>query len=333
MVRRRVAVARGTSRTQSGCDQRRRYRSGRDPPLRHRGRHGPRAAAPRAGQGVDVRLRADRLRPAPPRPRPVLARVRRPAPLPRVERARGHLRLEHHRHRRQHHRARRRPRSRPWTEITERVRGGLVPGHGRHRRKRPTHDPHATAYVEQMVDAHRPARRRRRRLRDERRRLLLSRAGRRTTGCSPASRSTRCGPAPGSRRTEEKRSPIDFALWKKAKPGEPSWPSPWGDGPAGLAHRVRRDVARPARRRLRHPRRRAGPRLPPPRERAGPGASPSAAASPRHWVHNGFVEVGGEKMSKSLGNFTNLLDLDRATTTRAPTGCSCCGRTTGRRSR
>ena len=46
---------------------------------------------------------------------------------------------------------------------------------------------------------------------------------------------------------EAKRSPIDFALWKAAKPGEPAWDSPWGPGPAGLAHRVLGDVARPAR--------------------------------------------------------------------------------------
>ena len=53
----------------------------------------------------------------------------------------------------------------------------------------------------------------------------------------------------------------------------------------------------------------------------------------RHWVHNGFVEVGGEKMSKSLGNFTNLLDLIESHRPPAPTGCSCCGPTTARRSR
>ena len=46
---------------------------------------------------------------------------------------------------------------------------------------------------------------------------------------------------------EEKRSPLDFALWKKAKPGEPSWPSPFGRRAPRLAHRVRRHVARPAR--------------------------------------------------------------------------------------
>ena len=44
-----------------------------------------------------------------------------------------------------------------------------------------------------------------------------------------------------------KRSPLDFVLWKYAKAGEPAWASPWGDGPPGLAHRVRGDVARPAR--------------------------------------------------------------------------------------
>ncbi len=46
---------------------------------------------------------------------------------------------------------------------------------------------------------------------------------------------------------EEKRSPLDFALWKKAKPGEPTWPSPVGPGPSRLAHRVRGHVARPPR--------------------------------------------------------------------------------------
>ena len=87
-------------------------------------------------------------------------------------------------------------------------------------------------------------------------------------------------PAPGSRPTTRSARPIDFVLWKKAKPGEPSWPSPWGDGPPGLAHRVRRHVARPAGRRLRPPRRRPGPRLPPPRERAGPGRGRRAHLRP-----------------------------------------------------
>ena len=79
---------------------------------------------------------------------------------------------------------------------------------------------------------------------------------------------------------EEKRSPLDFVLWKKAKPGEPSWASPWGPGRPGLAHRVRGHVARPAGGRVRPARRRPGPGLPPPRERAGPGGGRRAGRSP-----------------------------------------------------
>jgi cysteinyl-tRNA synthetase len=107
---------------------------------------------------------------------------------------------------------------------------------------------------------------------------------------------------------EEKRSPVDFALWKKAKPGEPSWPSPWGDGRPGWhtecvvmsldllgdgfdIHGGGQDLAFPHHE----------------NERAQAVALGRRFAV--HWVHNGFVEVGGEKMSKSLGNFTNLVEL------------------------
>jgi cysteinyl-tRNA synthetase len=107
---------------------------------------------------------------------------------------------------------------------------------------------------------------------------------------------------------DEKRNPIDFALWKKAKPGEPTWPAPWGDGRPGWhtecvvmsldllgdgfdLHGGGQDLAFPHHE----------------NERAQAIAVGRTFA--RHWAHNGFVEVDGEKMSKSLGNFTNLLDL------------------------
>jgi cysteinyl-tRNA synthetase len=107
---------------------------------------------------------------------------------------------------------------------------------------------------------------------------------------------------------DEKRSPVDFVLWKKAKPGEPSWPSPWGDGRPGWhtecvvmsldllgdgfdIHGGGQDLAFPHHE----------------NERAQAVALGHRFAV--HWVHNGFVEVEGEKMSKSLGNFTDLLDL------------------------
>ena len=115
---------------------------------------------------------------------------------------------------------------------------------------------------------------------------------------------------------EHKRSPADFALWKFAKPGEPSWSSPWGDGRPGWhtecvvmslgllgddfdLHGGGQDLAFPHHE----------------NERAQAIAAGRTFA--RHWMHNGFVEVGGEKMSKSLGNFTNLLDLVESTDPRA----------------
>ena len=107
---------------------------------------------------------------------------------------------------------------------------------------------------------------------------------------------------------EEKRSPLDFALWKKAKSGEPAWESPWGPGRPGWhtecvvmsldllgdgfdLHGGGRDLAFPHHE----------------NERAQAVAEGRPFA--RHWVHNGWVEVDGTKMSKSLGNFTSLTDL------------------------
>lgn len=107
---------------------------------------------------------------------------------------------------------------------------------------------------------------------------------------------------------EHKRSPLDFALWKKAKPGEPTWHSPWGPGRPGWhtecvvmslellgdgfdVHGGGIDLAFPH-----HENERA---------QAVAWGRPFA----RHWVHNGHVMVGVEKMSKSLGNFVTLTDL------------------------
>ncbi|MDQ3897430.1 MAG: cysteine--tRNA ligase [Actinomycetota bacterium] len=115
---------------------------------------------------------------------------------------------------------------------------------------------------------------------------------------------------------EEKRSPLDFALWKKAKPGEPTWPSPWGDGRPGWhtecvvmaldllgedfdLHSGGIDLAFPHHE----------------NERAQAVAAGRTFA--RRWAHNGHVQVAGEKMSKSLGNFTTLADLLDAVDRRA----------------
>jgi len=106
---------------------------------------------------------------------------------------------------------------------------------------------------------------------------------------------------------ERKRSPLDFALWKTARQGEPSWPSPWGPGRPGwhiecsamsLAilgeafdlHGGGDDLVFPHHE----------------NERAQAEAAGHRFA--RYWVHSGMVVTGGEKMAKSLGNFTALGD-------------------------
>jgi cysteinyl-tRNA synthetase len=108
---------------------------------------------------------------------------------------------------------------------------------------------------------------------------------------------------------EQKRHPADFALWKFSKPDEPSWPSPWGAGRPGWhsecvvmsldilgegfdLHCGGQDLRFPHHE----------------NERAQAVALGKTFAN--HWMHNGFVvDAEGEKMSKSLGNVSNLLDL------------------------
>ncbi len=115
---------------------------------------------------------------------------------------------------------------------------------------------------------------------------------------------------------DEKRSPLDFALWKNVKSGEPSWPAPFGDGRPGWhtecvvmslgllgdgfdLHCGGFDLKFP--------------------HHENERAQAVAAGRPfaRHWAHNGWVMVGDQKMSKSLGNFTSLTDLLEKTDARA----------------
>ena len=105
-----------------------------------------------------------------------------------------------------------------------------------------------------------------------------------------------------------KRTPMDFAVWKKAKPGEPSWPSAWGPGrPGWHTECVVMSLALLGEGFELHG---GGTDLKFPHhenERAQAVALGRRFAA--HWIHHGMVEVGGEKMSKSVGNFENLSDL------------------------
>jgi cysteinyl-tRNA synthetase len=109
---------------------------------------------------------------------------------------------------------------------------------------------------------------------------------------------------------EEKRDPLDFALWKKAKPGEPTWESPWGPGRPGWhiecsamckrylgdrfdLHGGATDLVFP------HHENEVA------QTETATGERPMA----RFWVHAGLLNVDGQKMSKSLGNFIPLKEL------------------------
>ncbi|MBS0018432.1 MAG: cysteine--tRNA ligase [Arthrospira sp. SH-MAG29] len=109
--------------------------------------------------------------------------------------------------------------------------------------------------------------------------------------------------------TLKKKNPADFALWKAAKPGEPAWDSPWGPGRPGwhieCSAMVRQllgetiDIHG------------GGGDLVFPHHENEIAQSEAATGKTlaRYWMHNGMVTVGGEKMSKSLGNFTTIREL------------------------
>ena len=109
---------------------------------------------------------------------------------------------------------------------------------------------------------------------------------------------------------ERKRAPADFALWKGAKPGEPSWPSPWGEGRPGwhiecsaMCHAHLGDV---------FDLHGGGKDLIFPHHENEIAQSQGAYGDgtfARYWLHNGFLNFEGEKMSKSLGNVLGCAEI------------------------
>jgi cysteinyl-tRNA synthetase len=108
---------------------------------------------------------------------------------------------------------------------------------------------------------------------------------------------------------ERKRHPMDFALWKTSKPGEPSWPSPWGAGRPGWhiecsamsikhlgetfdIHGGGMDLIFPHH-----------------ENEIAQSCGATGKEFARFWIHNGFVQVNQEKMSKSLGNFFTIREI------------------------
>lgn len=108
---------------------------------------------------------------------------------------------------------------------------------------------------------------------------------------------------------EEKLDPLDFALWKAAKPGEPYWPSPWGNGRPGwhLECSAMSEKYMPLPLDIHG----GGQDLAFPHHENEIAQSEAATGKEfaRFWVHNGFVQINSEKMSKSLGNFFTIRDI------------------------
>jgi cysteinyl-tRNA synthetase len=108
---------------------------------------------------------------------------------------------------------------------------------------------------------------------------------------------------------EAKRDPLDFVLWKHAKPGEPSWPSPWGPGRPGW--HIECSAMSTALLGNHFDLHGGGLDLKFPHHENEIAQSCAASGGPfvNLWMHNGFVNVDEEKMSKSLGNFFTLREV------------------------
>jgi cysteinyl-tRNA synthetase len=200
---------------------------------------------------------------------------------------------------------------RPWQEITHKCEDVWFRAMGALNVERPTDIPHATEYVDQMVDMIATL------VTGDRAYVTSDGVYLSVTSVDDygllAHQKLDDMLAGGGERevfgADEKRHPADFALWKFTKPGEPAWPSPWGEGRPGWhsecvvmslqllgegfdLHCGGADLRFPHHE----------------NERAQAVALGKQFAM--HWMHNGFVvDAEGEKMSKSLGNVANLLDL------------------------
>ena len=108
---------------------------------------------------------------------------------------------------------------------------------------------------------------------------------------------------------DRKKNPLDFALWKAAKSGEPSWDSPWGPGRPGWHIECSVMSMRYGNETLDiHA---GGQDLIFPHHENEIAQSEAANGKPftKYWLHNGFLDIEGEKMSKSLGNFLTVKDI------------------------
>ena len=109
--------------------------------------------------------------------------------------------------------------------------------------------------------------------------------------------------------SDKKEDPLDFVLWKAAKPGEPSWPSPWGEGRPGwhieCSAMIRRHLGETIDIHC------GGQDLifPHHENEIAQSECCTGAEYVHYWMHNGYINVDNRKMSKSLGNFFTVREV------------------------
>src|SRR5690606_13338567 len=106
-----------------------------------------------------------------------------------------------------------------------------------------------------------------------------------------------------------KEDPLDFVLWKRSKPGEPAWPSPWGEGRPGW--HIECSAMSRALLGEHFDIHGGGEDLQFPHHENEIAQSEGASGKPfvNYWMHNGFVRIDEQKMSKSLGNFFTVREI------------------------
>ncbi|MCL2843414.1 MAG: cysteine--tRNA ligase [Oscillospiraceae bacterium] len=109
-----------------------------------------------------------------------------------------------------------------------------------------------------------------------------------------------------------KESPMDFALWKSAKPGEPSWPSPWGDGRPGWHIECSVMVNRYLGKTIDIHAGGQDLTFPHHENEVAQSEALNDCKFANYWMHNGFLSIDNKKMSKSLGNFFTVRDAAAA---------------------
>ena len=108
---------------------------------------------------------------------------------------------------------------------------------------------------------------------------------------------------------QKKRNPLDFALWKAAKPGEPFWESPWGRGRPGWHIECSAMSVKFLGERFDIHGGGADLAFPHHENEIAQSEAASGGGFATYWIHNGFVNIRSEKMSKSLGNVLNIRDI------------------------